>query len=43
MTCEAYVSVRGAAMQYTYSYTPAAGPKSSLYVFCGIFIGNEEL
>jgi hypothetical protein len=24
-------------MRYTSSYTPAAGPNSSSYVFCGIF------
>ena len=30
-------------MKYTYSYTPAAGPKSSPYVFSCIFVGSEEL
>ena len=30
-------------MKYTSSYTPAAGPRPCPYVFCGIFVGNEEL
>jgi hypothetical protein len=45
MTSGAPTSMIGerAAMKYTYSYTPIAGPKSSPYVLCGIFVGNEEL
>ena len=45
MTCGARVSVtgeRGCDEVYVFIYA-AAGPRPCPYVFCGIFVGNEEL